>query len=119
MNKKQSYTLKDAKNDVAKRHGYDKWFDIDFYQIDSSKTTTKPPYSEEALRDEAAELYKDRVTEELRKKNKSLKRKRLNLLDIIRFQRKRSVELTQLNKELNDSIASLKKSLNRARRVKE
>lgn len=72
MENKTSYTHQQAKNEVAKKYGYDHWFDINFYQIDSNNTTTKAPYSEEVLRDEAAELYKSKATEELRKENEML-----------------------------------------------
>jgi len=48
------FDLNTAKFNVAKRHGYNSWFEIDFYQMDSNNHITSEPYSEEILRDEVA-----------------------------------------------------------------
>lgn len=50
-------TLQEAKQEVAKRYGFDNWDRIDFYMLDAQDTVAKRPYAEERLSDEAAELY--------------------------------------------------------------
>lgn len=50
-------TLQEAKNIVAKKHGYETWTAVSFYAVDAMAETTKPPFAEEALNDEVAEVY--------------------------------------------------------------
>jgi len=50
-------TFEEAKDHVAKKHGYNSWAQVLFYAIDAMAETTKPPYAEQALQDEAAEFY--------------------------------------------------------------
>lgn len=98
------YSHKQAKNDIAKKYGYESWFDINFYQVDSNNMTTKAPYSEEVFRDEAAELYASKATEELRKENERLNawsEKQNKFIDLLAIEIER---LKESNKELVEAL---------------
>lgn len=50
-------TLQEAKDQVAKIHYSDKWDKIDWYHLNEINERTEPPYMEEILMKEVAELY--------------------------------------------------------------
>lgn len=50
-------TYEEAKEQVAKTYGFNSWKGIDFYAIDLTTQPVQPPYAQERLINEAAELY--------------------------------------------------------------
>jgi hypothetical protein len=51
-------SFNDAKDSIARAHGFDNWKSVDWYQLDAMNET-KPgePTAEELLLDQAAKLY--------------------------------------------------------------
>lgn len=93
MENKTSYTLQDAKNEVGVRHGYKSWFGINLYAVQ---------FTESELYQEAAELYKEKATEELRKENEEMNERLAVRLATILEANKEIERLTQSNKELEE-----------------
>lgn len=57
-------SLEECRNEVAKKYGYENWYTVDYYRIDSMEGNDGPPYAEDRLWTEAAELYASQYKEE-------------------------------------------------------